>query len=519
MYDSIEETISNLSPAERAELFALLDTVLLPSISLRDFVKGAWAIVEPGVPYRHNWHIDAISEHLEAVTFGQILNLIINIPPRHMKSTLVSVCWHPWVWTFNPFSKWLFFSHSKALSTRDTVKARRIIQSQWYQQNWGDSFEMSGDQNLKTYFSNTKGGARIASSVGGSTGEGANFLVADDILQINDRHSEAKREGSNDFWGTTVSTRRNDEHAAAVIISQRLHEHDVVGYVQEKEAEGAPHYEMLVIPAEFEGSKYTTSIGWSDPRTQEGELLFPDLFPPHVIATLKRSLGSEQTAAQLQQRPSPAGGEIVKTQWWRFWQSPGLTLPPVRIRLEDGKEIECEVVTLPHVNNLKLAQSWDMAFKETTTSSYVVGQEWGYDGMNSYLLDQIRDRMDMPQTLTAVERLNKAWPKTEKAWVEAKANGPAVVAMLKAKIPQLTESMPDGGKRARLYAAAPFIENGNIYLPHPQIAPWVNEFIKEVSQFPNGAHNDQVDSLSQYVIERYVNPSNKRRAGVWGKKR
>jgi len=506
-----------LSPEEAIDLQDLMGGLSLPALTLREFIPLAWPVVDPNVPYLDNWHIGAISEHLEAVVWGQIPNLIINIPPRHMKSSLVSCIWQPWVWSFRPWTHWLYFSYSAGFAIRDNVRARRIVKSDFYQEAFGDTFQLAGDQNLKGRFENNQGGHRQALGVGGSTGEGGDYLVADDILKIDDRHSDTVREGTNEFWATTVSTRKNSEASSSVIICQRVHERDIVGYLEEKEAEGGAPYEVLKIPTEYEKEKYVTSLGWSDPRKKHGELIWPERFGRKSVDQLKKTLGSEQSAAQLQQRPSPDTGEVFKKYHWRFWYPQGNPLPPVKVRMEDGSFVDCTVGELPGGFDEQI-QSWDMAFKELASSSFVVGQLWGGLGANAYLLDQSRARIDLPKTLKAVTLMTNNWPLATAKYIEDKANGPAVIQMLQSKIPGLLPVQPMGSKVARANAVTPVIESGNVYLPHPHIAPWVWDLIAELSAFPNAANDDQVDSLTQALMKLLV-AIPKKKAGTWGRRR
>lgn len=514
------EVMPFLTPEEATHLQILIQDVSLPQITLREFVPLAWKVIEPHVPFKQNWHIDAICDHLEAVTWGQIHNLIINIPPRHMKSILVACMWQPWVWHFRSETHWLCYSYSKTYATRDNVRSRRIIRSQFYQEYFGDEFNLAGDQNLKTRYENDQGGHREALGVGGSTGEGGDFLVGDDLLAIDDRHSETKREGANEFWGTTVASRKNTDRAGTVIICQRLHEHDIVGYLEEKTEEGGPDYEVLKMPAEFEGEKYFSSIGFEDPRKKHGDLIWPDRFPPKHVLELKRTLGSEQTAAQLQQHPSPITGEIFKKYQWRFWYPSHLKTPPhpVRVRMEDGSTIECPVEPLPTGFDQEI-QSWDLAFKELASSSFVVGQTWGRNGGNAYLLDQVRRKMDLPKTLNAVMDLSERWPNTSAKYVEDKANGPAVMQLLKNRLPGLIAVEPQGTKIARANTVSPFIESGNVFLPHPMIHPWIWDVIEETAGFPNAANDDIVDAMTQALIKLFVILDKTKRAGTWGRRR
>ena len=158
----------------------------------------------------------------------------------------------------------------------------------------------------------------------------------------------------------------------------------------------------------------------------------------------------------------------------------------------------CPVEPLPNQLDDHV-QSWDMAFKQTDAGSYVVGQVWGRAGANVYLRDQVRARLDFPATVQAVEQLSRQWPMTSAKYVEDAANGPAVLATLQARVPGLIAVTVDRSKAARANAVAPYVEAGNVYLPHPRLAPWVEGLIEECAALPNGAHDDQADALTQAV--------------------
>lgn len=448
----------------------------MSSKSLSFFAKSAWPILEPKTNYIHGWHIDAICEHLEAISNGQIKNLLINIPPRHMKSLLVSVFWPVWEWITKPHIKWLFSSYAQNLSTRDSVKCRRLIQSPWYQNYFGKSFEITTDQNEKRKFENNKTGYRIATSVGGvGTGEGGDRIVCDDPHKISEAHSDVIRNTTIQWWNEEMSTRcTNPKETARVVIMQRIHENDLSG---ELLTQG--DYEHLCLPARFEENrKCMTIIGWEDPRKKDRELLWSDRFGEKEIKEIEKSIGSHASAGQLQQRPSPKEGNIIKRHWWRYYDS---------------------YETLPQMDII--IQSWDMTFKETKDGSFVCGQIWGKYGANKYLLDQIRERMDFVATLRAFRNLSIKWPKAKLKLVEDKANGPAVISTLKNEISGIVAVSPHGTKEARLVSVSPAIESGNIYLPSPKIAHWINYYIEELSTFPNSANSDQADCTSQ-ALER-----------------
>jgi hypothetical protein len=249
-----------------------IEEEILDSESSRpQFIRYAWEEVEPGTTFVPGFHLDAICEHLEAVSHGRVRNLLINIPPRHMKSLAVCVFWPVWEWITHPQRRWLFASYASSLSVRDSLKCRRLIESPWFQRRFGDRFQLCGDQNAKDRFDNDRSGCRLATSIGGAaTGEGGDRVVVDDPHNVVERESDAARELALTWWDQTMSTRLNDPKTGAkVIVMQRIHERDLSGHVLEQGG-----YVHLCLPAEFESARRCiTSIGWRDRRSAEGELL------------------------------------------------------------------------------------------------------------------------------------------------------------------------------------------------------------------------------------------------------
>lgn len=470
-------------PAKLLDL-GLIDKELAKR-SLSEFTRQAWHVVEPSTEFVSGWHLEAINEHLEAVTNGQIRNLLINMPPRHMKSLAVSVFWPCWEWATRPERRWLFASYAASLSIRDSVKCRRLIQSPWYQRNWGDRYKLTGDQNAKERYENDKTGYRLATSVGGAaTGEGGDRIVIDDPHNVREAESETIRQAAVDWFWESMSTRLNDPKTGArVVVMQRVHAKDLSGSILEHGG-----FDHLCLPAEYEGTNRVTSIGWSDPRSSPGDLLWPDRFGADELTDLKRSLGSYGTAGQLQQRPSPAEGGLFKRDWWKFYRE--------RPRKFD------EVV-----------QSWDCTFKDLQSSDYVVGLVVGRIGADKYVLDMTRDRMGIGATMQAIRSMSAKWPESTAKLVEDKANGSAVIELLKHEIPGLIPVNPEGGKVVRAQAVSPEVEAGNVFLPDPTIAPWVHDFVEECAAFPNGANDDQVDALTQALV-RFRQATSKPRA-MW----
>ena len=389
-------------------------------------------------------------------------------------------------------------SYADTLALRDSLKCRRIIQSEWYQANWGDTYQLTSDQNVKSRFENNKAGFRLAAGVGGgATGQHGNIIV-DDPIKAEDAHSATVRDTINRWWDETMSTRGSTTKRSRVIIMQRLHEDDLTGHILAKmksDAE-ANQYEHLCLPAEYVPTHRVTSIGWKDPRVEPGELLWPEMVDFSSLKILKKDLGSYGTAGQLQQDPAPAEGGILKRHWWRFWVPKGMKLPTVVTKLVDNTLFEHVQIELPDQFDEQL-QSWDMTFKDTKKSDFVAGQVWAKVGANRFLLDQVLERMDFVKTIEAVKAMTAKWPQAHAKLVEDKANGPAVISELQSKISGLIAIEPEGSKEARVYAVSPTIESKNVYLPHPLIAPWVNELINRAAAFPNAAHDDDIDAMTQ----------------------
>lgn len=488
------------------ELQILDDLEIVRRWGLKGFTQIAWSIIEPATTYIHNWHLDVMAEHLEAVWKCQINDLLINMPPRHMKSIEVSVMFPAFVWTVEPSLRWLYSSYAQSLSIRDSVKMRRLIESPWYKARWGHVFELTSDQNQKLKFENNKSGYRMATSVGGSnTGEGGDIIVVDDPHNVEERESDVMREGAIDWWASVMSTRiNNPRKRRRIVVMQRVHEHDLSGHLLEQG--GWTH---LNLPAEYEGGKCIVTgcvFHWDkDPRTVEGEPLWKDRFGKSEIQQLKKDLKEFGAAAQLQQRPAPAEGGILKRHWWRYWCYPGQeeTLPPVRVKdPTSGEFLEIKPVPIPYAFD-KEVQSWDMAFKDLAASSFVVGEQWGRKGPNSFLKDQVRAQMDFTATLDAVRSFNRTHKEAGEKIIEDKANGPAILSVLKSEIPGMSAHPVKGDKQARASAYAHLVRDGNIFLPHPSIAPWVEQFIHECATFPNAEYDDQVDTWSQAMDKLY----------------
>lgn len=293
---------------------------------LLPFVRHMWPIIEPATPFVDGWPIEAVCEHLEAVTAGEITRLLINVPPGSMKSLLVNVFWPAWEWgpKNRPHERYLSFSYSAHLTQRDNRRFRDIVRHPRYQDLFGDRFTLTKEGEQLVI--NDRHGFKVATSVGGvSTGERGTRVILDDPHNVREIESDKVRQDTVDWFATSMSNRLNDmQKSAIVVVMQRLHEEDVSGYILSKEL----GYEHLCIPAEFEpsrayspeGKKYATSIGWTDPRTDEGQLFWEDRFPEDVLKTQRINMGPFGYAGQYQQSPTPKGGGILKASDWRLWE-------------------------------------------------------------------------------------------------------------------------------------------------------------------------------------------------------
>ena len=291
------------------------------------FIRKAWDIVEPANPYVEGWHVKLVALHLEAITNGeeiegQLYNrLLINIPPRTMKTLLTQVFWPAWEWGPRGMRglRYLLISHKVELPIRWAGKMRRLICSDWYQERW--PVEFRSDQNAKTNFENKDGGFVAAVTAGAVTGLGGDRVILDDAMSWEDAQSDAVRPSTIEWFHGALQTRLNNpDRSAIVVVEQRLHEEDVSGTILNKQR--LLGYDHIRLPMMYDESfpMAPTMLGLVDPRTKDGELLFPERFPQRVVDGYKHSMSLYEFAGQMQQTPSPKGGGIIQRKWWRGWE-------------------------------------------------------------------------------------------------------------------------------------------------------------------------------------------------------
>jgi len=422
----------------------------------------------------------------------------------------ISETFPSWFIGRQPGRKVILTSYGDALARR-FGKANRKKVEEYGPDVFGVTLEQGS--NIVTNWSIDKhNGQMISAGIGGPiSGEGADLLIIDDpVKNREEADSPTYREKIWDEWQNTLLTRLQPG-AAVIIVLTHWHEDDLAGRLLAQEGD---KWKVVSLPAEAEENDI---LG-----RQPGEPLWPAYgYDNNWLSEKKREVGTRVWNALYQQRPAAEGGQILKRHWWRYWCHPGQekTLPPVTVKLPDeegGDYLQIEPQPLPRRFD-KVAQSWDMAFKDTKSSAYVAGQVWGRQGANKYLLDQTRDKLDFIKTIRAVESLTLKWPTAKAKWIEDKANGPAVISALrnKGKISGLIPVQPEGSKESRAHAVSPECEGGNVFLPHPHLAPWVEAFIEELAAFPHGTYADQVDAATQALLE-FEFPRGKR-AGTWGR--
>jgi predicted phage terminase large subunit-like protein len=463
--------------------------------SLRSFVRHAWHVVEPSTPFVPGWHLDAICEHLEAVTRGELRNVIINVPPRHMKSLAVSVFWPCWEWIAHPERRWLFASYAQPLSTRDSLKCRRLIMSPWYQQHWSDVYELTGDQNAKTRFENDKTGYRIATSVGGiGTGEGGDRVVVDDPHNVKEAESDTVRESTLEWWDQAMSTRGNDPKTVArIIVMQRVHENDLTGHVLAKAQEGGQQYDHLVLPARFEPTVQVCAAELQhEQRSEPDALLWPERFGEAELAALEIDLGEMGTAGQLQQRPAPAGGAVFKRDWW------------------DGKNLYDPADDVLARSAVARWIFTDTAYKDAAVNDYTAVSV--FDMLPDYRFVWRWcwwEKLTFPRLLDEIESAAVRWNadgKLREVPIEDKGSGTSAIQTLQNGAPAwLAEKIrpftPLGSKEYRARQASLWCARDCILIPMPsEAAPWRFEATEQLFKFPAAAHDDIVDTFSMGII-------------------
>lgn len=447
--------------------------------SLLSFIEMGWEALEPGRTFVKGWAVEAICEHLEAVTKGHIRRLLINVPPGCMKSLTTNVFWPAWEWGPRnmPWLRYVAASYSQSLTVRDNRRARQLMAAPFYQEAWGDRFEVSQDEANKVKFSNNRTGFKLATSVGGYVmGERGDRVIVDDPNNTKEVESATALDNALQWVTEVLPTRINDpEKSAIVVIMQRTHERDVSGHI----LDNVPGYEHLMLPMEFEEERRChTCIGFQDPRTREGELLWPERFSEHYLETdLKPTLrswgGTFAEAGQLQQRPAPRGGGMFQEADFQYLDSPPECLARVR--------------------------AWDLASSKDGHAAHTVGLLMGMDQDRRVVIMDVRRGQWSPGEVNREVRR------------AAEDDGPSVSIDLPKDPGQagshqinsfarmlhgynMRSTAESGSKEDRARPLAAQAEARNVYLVRGR---WNSEFLREACVFPAGKFKDQVDAASR----------------------
>lgn len=450
------------------------------------FVARVFECTDPAATYLPNWHIELIADRLEQVAQGKIHRLIINMPPRSLKSISVSVAWPAWLLGRNPSLRIMAASYSRALSIKHSVDTRLVLNEEWYREIFPGTI-IASDQNEKAKFVTTKRGFRFATSVGGTaTGEGADFLIVDDPHNPLQAASRVQRSHAIDWFDQTFSTRLNNKkHGAIVLVMQRLHAEDLSAHLINKGG-----WEHLCLPAVFE-SVASYSYKAEIKNVQEGDFLHEGREASAEIARAKIELGSYGFAAQYQQNPVLVKGGMVERAWIRRYQVSGFRC---QVSEEDSKNNSDTCNLIPDTS---LIQSWDTAIKSGNANDYSVCTTWAVTENAYYLIDVVAEKLEYPALKRmCVELAEKYSPAA--ILIEDKASGQSLLQDLRlaTKFPVIAIN-PDADKITRFSRVTPLFEAGKIFLP--QRAPWLADYEMQLFGFPNSTHDDMVDSTSQFL--------------------
>lgn len=448
----------------------------LYSRSLPEFAKAAWPILEPATELKWGWALDAICEHLAAVSNGGITHLLMNVPPGSMKSLLTGVIWPAWEWTRRPELRYLGTAHKQDLAVRDNMKCRRLIQSRWYQRLW--PVPLVGDQNSKLKFENAATGFREAMAFTSMTGSRGDRVILDDPHSVDDANSMVKLESDILTFREALPSRVNNDKSAIVIIMQRLHESDISAVAADL------GYHHLVIPMRYESNR--PGIYWCGDDTSDGALFFPERFPEAQVVQLERTLGAYATAGQLQQRPAPRDGGLFKPSWFK------------------------SVEVMPQVT--RTVRAWDLAATAKTTTNnpdWTAGVIMSRAKDGTFIIHGCRrfrgSPMEVESSVTGQAAIDGKGVTVRLAQDPGQA-GKAQADMMVRKLAGYPVKIerPTGDKATRAAPLAAQAEAGNVAILVTGDASrdaWVQPFLDELAMFPAGAHDDQVDAAADAFSE------------------
>lgn len=458
-----KRTARNLLPVDHSSL-KFLDSIL--RTDLLAFIQKVFATVSPGQDFLCNWHLEALAFSLSEIGAGKTNRLIINIPPRHLKSICASVALPAYILGLDPTKRIICVSYSQDLAVKHANDCRSVMSSDWYHRVFPNT-RIDDEKNTEAEFMTTQRGFRLATSVGGTlTGRGGNLIIIDDPIKPTDAMSQAARERVQDWSTTTLLSRLDDKRRdSIVLVMQRVHVDDLCGYFL---AQGG--WPLLRLEAIAE-TEQTIQIGPNRFKIRTvGELLHPEREPQNVLDQLKTAMGSVIFTAQYQQSPVPPGGHMIDWNWFR-WRDPNSVL-------------ECDEIVI----------SWDTALKSSELSDFSVGTVWGLKGDFYYLLDLIRVRLDYPALKRRIIEVYRNYFGST-ILIEDMGSGTSLIQDLASENISVIPIQPEGDKVVRMSAQSAKVEAGRVYLETG--APWLDALKSEILAFPYGSHDDQVDSISQ----------------------
>lgn len=451
-----------LSPAEYAFILQR---------DLMSFIERSFYELNPQARLLAAPHIEVIAGNLEACRLGQTKRLIINLPPRHLKSHCASIAFPAWFLGHNPAAHVICASYGQDLADKLARDCRSVMQSAWYRELFPARL---AERQVVHDFVTTRQGTRMATSVGGVlTGRGADLIVIDDPLKPDEALSDSKRKSVNEWYDNTLLSRLNDKLTGCIVtLMQRLHQEDLVGHVLEQE-----DWEVLSFAAIAERDErhvIDSPLGRRVFARRFGEALHPEREPLSTLQAIRRTIGSYNFASQYQQTPIPLGGAMVKTDWLRVY--------------ETGSE-------LPRFSGI--VQSWDTANKSGELNDFSVCTTWGVRDRGFYLLNVFRKRLNYPDLKRAAKELAERY-QASTILIEDKASGTQLIQDLRAEgVFGVTAYDPPTGtdKIMRLHAQTSLFENGHVFLPKE--ANWLADYVTELTGFPGSRYADQVDSTTQ----------------------
>lgn len=450
---------------------------------LTSFIGRVFMELHPGCPLMMNWHIALIASKLMAVARGEITRLIINIPPRNLKSICASIAFPAWLLGNHPEKRIICASYAQELALKMASDTKAVMSTGWYQRAFPD-MQFSSRTAVHDFVTTQNGGRLAVSTGGGITGRGADILIIDDPLKPDEAPSEKLRTAANNWLGQTARSRLNDKkNGAIVIIMQRLHMDDMVGHVLGTDEP----WDVLNLPAIAETDEIHTWFDFLGNRHEHqrtaGEALHPEREPVETLLGLRDTMTEYAFYAQYQQQPVPMGGFLIKADWLHHYRPDDL---PIKFDW--------------------VIQSWDTASKPTDGADYSVGVTLGMYRQQIFVLDVIRVRADFP-TLKAIIIREKQRHNPHKILIEEAASGTGLIQELKAAgVYQVEGIRPDKDKQFRLLGVTSMLESGRVKLP--EAAAWLAEFLRELLSFPSAKHDDQVDAMTQglYMRERLEEP-------------